>query len=134
MKDLLLQVKQPIYFLSFCYCKIYLILGKNVRQPLVVGSLGSYGAYLHDGSEYTGSYIQNTSIETMNEYHRPKINALIEGGVDLLAFETIPCKAEAEVLVNLLKHEYPNMKAWLSFSCKVCYIYFIQYVCIVILY
>lgn len=86
---------------------------------MVVGSLGSYGAYLHDGSEYTGSYIQSTSVETMVEYHRPKFNALIEGGVDMLAFETIPCKAEAEVLINLLKKDYPNMKAWLTFSCKV---------------
>lgn len=55
----------------------------------------------------------------MNEYHRPKINALVEGGVDLLALETIPCKTEAEVLINLLKNEYPNVKAWLSFTCKV---------------
>lgn len=86
----------------------------------MVGSLGAYGAHLHDGSEYTGSYIQTTSIETMNEYHRPKINALVEGGVDLLAFETIPCKTEAEVLLNLLKNEFPSTKAWLSFTCKVC--------------
>lgn len=55
----------------------------------------------------------------MNGYHRSKISALVEGGVDLLALETIPCRAEAEVLVNLLKREFPNVKAWLSFSCKV---------------
>lgn len=81
--------------------------------------MGPYGASLLDGSEYTGSYIHTTSEEVMNQYHRPKINALIEGGVDILAFETIPCRAEAEVLLNLLKNEYPNAKAWLSFSCKV---------------
>lgn len=81
--------------------------------------MGSYGASLHDGSEYTGSYIQTTTVETMNAYHRPKISALIEGGVDLLGIETIPCKSEAEVLLNLLKNEYPNVKAWLSFTCKV---------------
>lgn len=92
-----------------------------------MGAIGSYGAYLHDGSEYTGSYIQTTSVETMNEYHRPKINALIEGGVDLLAFETIPCRTEAEVLVNLLKNEYSSMNAWLSFSCKVCRVCYTRY-------
>lgn len=88
------------------------------KKPLIVGSVGPYGASLHDGSEYTGAYIQTTSLETMNNYHRSKISALVEGGVDLLALETIPCKAEAEVLVNLLKNEYPNVRAWVSFTCK----------------
>lgn len=114
-----------------CFFEIQKKLGKSIqtcvinllflerRKPLIVGSVGPYGASLHDGSEYTGSYIQTTSVETMNNYHRSKISALVDGGVDLLALETIPCKAEAEVLVNLLKREFPNVKAWLSFSCKV---------------
>lgn len=54
----------------------------------------------------------------MREWHRPRIQALIEAGVDLLALETIPCQEEAEMLCDLLR-EFPNMKAWLSFSCKV---------------
>lgn len=33
------------------------------RRPLVAGSVGPYGAFLHDGSEYTGAYAQEMSVE-----------------------------------------------------------------------
>lgn len=56
----------------------------------------------------------------MREWHIPRIRALIEGGVDLLAIETIPCRMEAEMLVKYLK-EFPDMKAWLAFSVSVSY-------------
>jgi hypothetical protein len=52
------------------------------------------------------------------DWHRPRLDALIEAGVDLLAFETIPSIKEGLALCKLLK-EYPNHLAWLSFSCKV---------------
>lgn len=80
--------------------------------------MGPYGAFLTDGSEYTGSYISTCDIEHIKKWHRPRIQALIEGGCDILAFETIPAMQEAKVLIELLQ-EYPHMKAWLSFSCKV---------------
>lgn len=86
-------------------------------KPLVVGSVGPYGAHLHDGSEYSGNYADATPKETMIEWHRPRFQALVEGGIDLLALETLPCQKEAEALLELLK-EYPNVKAWMSFSCK----------------
>ncbi|KAJ8970694.1 hypothetical protein NQ314_001076 [Rhamnusium bicolor] len=88
-------------------------------KPLIVGAVGPYGASLHDGSEYTGSYIKTTSVDTIKQWHIPRIKALVEAGVDLLALETIPCKVEAEMLVTLLKEQFPNTKAWLSFSVSV---------------
>ena len=87
------------------------------KNPLIAGSCGPYGASLHDGSEYTGEYAADISVEMMKEWHRPRIEALINSNVDLLALETIPCAAEAEAVVELLR-EYPNTKAWLTFSCK----------------
>ncbi len=54
----------------------------------------------------------------IKNWHRPRISTLVEAGADILAFETIPALAEAEALVELLK-EFPNQKAWISFSCKV---------------
>lgn len=30
---------------------------------MVAGSVGPYGAFLHDGSEYTGAYAQEMSVE-----------------------------------------------------------------------
>ncbi|XP_076749722.1 betaine-homocysteine S-methyltransferase [Xylocopa sonorina] len=87
------------------------------KNPIIAGSCGPYGASLHDGSEYTGAYGKSTPRETIIEWHKPRINALIDAGVDLFAFETIPCYQEAEAVVELLR-QYPNIKAWLSFSCK----------------
>ena len=89
------------------------IINKN---PLLAGSCGPYGATLHDSSEYSGSYAKKVTKEFFIKWHRPRIDALLSEGVDLLAIETIPCAEEAEALVELLK-EYPNAKAWLSFSC-----------------
>lgn len=54
----------------------------------------------------------------MRDWHKPRIQALVEAGVDMLALETIPCQEEAEMLCDLLR-EFPGMKAWLAFSCKV---------------
>ena len=34
-------------------------------RPLVAGSIGPYGAYQHDGSEYTGNYVDNMTVEVI---------------------------------------------------------------------
>lgn len=101
----------------FTIAVIY-ILETGCDKPLIAGSVGPYGAALNDGSEYTGSYIEGITMEELKDWHRPRIKALVESGVDLLAFETIPAQVEGEVLIDLIK-EYPQQKAWLSFSCKV---------------
>ncbi|XP_041791916.1 homocysteine S-methyltransferase YbgG [Chelmon rostratus] len=87
------------------------------RRPLVAGSVGPYGAFLHDGSEYTGAYAEEMSVEELKVWHRPQVDCLTAAGADLVAFETIPSIKEAEALVELLR-EFPNSKAWLSFSCQ----------------
>ncbi|KAM0733324.1 Homocysteine S-methyltransferase YbgG [Formica fusca] len=86
-------------------------------RPMVAGSCGPYGAYLHDSSEYTGSYGKSISRQELIDWHRPRIQALLNAGVDLLALETIPCVEEAEALLELLR-EFPHARAWLSFSCR----------------
>lgn len=60
--------------------------------PWVVGSIGPYGAHLHDGSEYSGNYADYAPNETIVNWHRLRIQAVVEAGVDVLAIETIPCK------------------------------------------
>ncbi|XP_059196400.1 homocysteine S-methyltransferase [Centropristis striata] len=87
------------------------------RSPLVAGSVGPYGAFLHNGSEYTGAYAEDMSVEELKDWHRPQMDSLAAAGADLIAFETIPSIKEAEALLELLR-EFPNSKAWLSFSCK----------------
>lgn len=87
----------------------------NRPKPLVVASVGPYGAYLADGSEYVGNY--GVTDKTLADFHRSRMSALIEAGADLLAFETIPSLQEARVLDTLLR-EFPETYAWLSFSLK----------------
>ncbi len=84
-------------------------------RPLVAGSVGPYGAYLADGSEYRGDYI--LSEDELIAFHRPRIEALVASGADLLACETIPCGIEARALIRLLA-EFPNMFAWFTFTAK----------------
>jgi homocysteine S-methyltransferase len=70
-------------------------------KPIVAASVGPYGAYLADGSEYVGNY--GVDEETLRAFHEPRIKALIEAGADVLAFETIPSLQEAKVLSSLLE-------------------------------
>jgi homocysteine S-methyltransferase len=84
-------------------------------QPLVAASVGPYGAYLSDGSEYRGDY--GLSVTELMDFHRPRLAVLAAAEPDLFAFETIPNLAEAQALVQLLA-ELPETAAWLSFSCR----------------
>ncbi|XP_017475438.1 PREDICTED: homocysteine S-methyltransferase 1-like [Rhagoletis zephyria] len=86
--------------------------------PLIMASIGPYGAHLHDCSEYKGSYSKRVSSEDIQNWHRPRIDACLAEGVDGLAIETIPCQMEAEAVVDMLLNDYPNVKFWVSFQCK----------------
>jgi homocysteine S-methyltransferase len=85
------------------------------QRPLVAASIGPYGACLHDGSEYHGNYA--VGANEVRDFHRPRLDLLADTGAELLAFETIPSRAEAEVLTELLTG-FPEHAAWLSFSCR----------------
>ncbi|MFG6150093.1 homocysteine S-methyltransferase [Halobacillus sp. B23F22_1] len=84
-------------------------------KPIIAGSIGPYGAYLADGSEYRGNY--DVTDEYLTEFHRPRMQALVEAGADVLALETIPTFQESKVLASLLK-EFPDTYAWISFTLK----------------
>ncbi|MCC6259784.1 MAG: homocysteine S-methyltransferase, partial [Anaerolineales bacterium] len=85
------------------------------NYPLIAGSVGPYGAYLADGSEYRGDY--NLTESELIAFHRPRVEALIEAGVDMLACETIPNYIEAQALIKLLS-EFPQASAWFTFTAK----------------
>ncbi|XP_022849511.1 homocysteine S-methyltransferase 2-like isoform X2 [Olea europaea var. sylvestris] len=88
------------------------------RPVLVAASVGSYGAYLADGSEYSGVYGKNVSLETLKDFHRRRVQVLADSGADLIAFETIPNKLEAKAYAELLEEEAINIPAWFSFNSK----------------
>jgi homocysteine S-methyltransferase len=79
----------------------------------IAGSVGPYGAALADGSEYRGDY--RLSVRELRAWHRPRLELLIEAGVDVLAVETIPCLAEVEAL--LAEIDGTGQPAWLSLTC-----------------
>jgi homocysteine S-methyltransferase len=82
-------------------------------KPFVAASVGPYGAFLADGSEYRGNY--GLTEKELMDFHRPRMQALIEAGADMLACETIPCLIEAKAIAKLLV-EFQNTTAWISFS------------------
>ncbi len=84
-------------------------------KPLVAASIGCYGATLADGSEYRGVY--DLDVADLIDWHRPRLETLLEENPDLLACETIPCLAEAAALAELLG-EYPQTPVWVSFCCR----------------
>ncbi|TKA72030.1 hypothetical protein B0A55_05731 [Friedmanniomyces simplex] len=85
---------------------------EKCRRLLVAGSVGPYGAYLADGSEYLGDY--KRAFAEFQDFHRPRIAALVEQGADLLAIETMPSLPEIEAIVALLKSDFPTTIAWIS--------------------
>jgi homocysteine S-methyltransferase len=84
-------------------------------RPIVAASIGSYGAYLADGSEYHGDF--GLSVEALANWHRPRVRALEESGADMLAFETIPSLPEGEAIARLLA-ERDGPPAWISFQAR----------------
>jgi homocysteine S-methyltransferase len=82
----------------------------------VAASVGPYGAYLADGSEYRGNY--GLSKEELKEFHRDRLTALIATKPHLLAVETIPELTEADAIIELISEIAPLMPFWISFSCK----------------
>lgn len=81
------------------------------QEKWIAGSIGPYGAYLADGSEYRGNYA--ISKDELIKFHKKRIQVLVEAGVDLLAIETMPDIEEIKVLLELLK-EFPKTIAWVS--------------------
>lgn len=82
--------------------------------PLVAASLGPYGAFLADGSEYRGHY--GLTEKELYAFHRPRVEALAAGRPDLFACETIPSLEEALVEAGIL--EDLGLEGWISFTCR----------------
>ncbi len=91
-------------------------MGLARPAPLIAGSLGSYGAFLADGSEYHGRYTVSSSV--LRELHRSRLEVLIAlheaGKLDVIAFETFPSYDEAMIVSDLI--EQSPVGAWMSFS------------------
>jgi homocysteine S-methyltransferase len=88
---------------------------ENRIRPLVAASIGPYGAYLADGSEYRGDY--GLTEQELLDFHRQRWEILASAGADLMACETIPSRVEARALKKLIERD-PGPPAWVSLSCR----------------
>ena len=84
------------------------------REILVAASMGPYGAYLADGSEYTGVY--DAGDAQIRAFHESRLRILADSPADLLAFETLPCGREVAIIAELLQGI--GKPAWVSFCCR----------------
>ena len=91
-------------------------LARDAHSPKVAASIGPYGAYLADGSEYRGNY--DATEDQIREFHKERLEILIACKPDYLAIETIPEIREARVLLQLLKDLNNTIPVWIAFSCK----------------
>lgn len=84
----------------------------------IVASCGTFAAQLADGSEYSGQLGGRTVVELM-EFHRRRLDILLQEQPDLIAFETIPSLLEVEAICRLLSSD-PTLieRTWLSVCCR----------------
>lgn len=90
---------------------------EGAPEAWIAGSVGPYGAALADGSEYTGAYAADLSVDELRRFHRPRMAVLAEAGADVLALETVPAAAEAEAL--LAESAVLGVPVWLSLTAVV---------------
>ncbi|MQA11257.1 MAG: homocysteine S-methyltransferase [Pseudonocardiaceae bacterium] len=82
------------------------------RPRWVAASVGPYGATLADGAEYRGRY--GLTVPELIAFHRPRLEALVDAGPDVLALETVPDVDEAIAMVAAL--DGADVLAWLSYT------------------
>jgi homocysteine S-methyltransferase len=89
--------------------------GRKPRRIWIGGSLGAYGAALHNGAEFHGNY--NIDHPGLVTFHAERIDAMRDTPADFLAFETVPSLAEADAILEALA-PFPNIAAYISFTCR----------------
>lgn len=89
-----------------------------LAKPLVAASVGPYGAFLADGSEYRGDY--GVQVEYLEVFHFPRMALFAEENPDVLACETVPSYDEAIAVACVLSDPFTTrgIPSWISFSCK----------------
>lgn len=87
---------------------------KTGKHNYIAGTIGPYGAYLANGSEYRGDY--ELSTKEYQQFHLPRIEELVNAEVDILAIETQPKLDEVLAILELLKEKYPQQRVYVSYT------------------
>lgn len=83
------------------------------HKPLIAASIGPYGAYLANGSEYTGDY--GMGVDDLIAFHRDRFDQVMKSEADFVAFETTPSELEVEAYFSLLSG-HPAIPCWITAS------------------
>jgi homocysteine S-methyltransferase len=97
------------------YMQAEIDAGRDPRRIWIAGSLGAYGAALHNGAEFHGNY--EISHGALVAFHAERIDAMRETNADFLALETIPLLEEAEAILEALVR-FRDLAAYISFTCR----------------
>ncbi|CAI2635763.1 MULTISPECIES: homocysteine S-methyltransferase [Apilactobacillus] len=73
----------------------------NPNPKWLLGGVGPYGAFLANGSEYTGDY--SLTDEEYIAFHEGRIKAMVEAGIDVLILETLPNINELKAITEYTK-------------------------------
>lgn len=98
----------------------YLQENNNVprnEQPLLAGTCGSYGIANFVDVHNCPHYWDIMPEHALKVWHKNRIQALLNAGVDMLAFDSIPSAKEAGTLIDLLL-EHPQTRALITFLCS----------------
>jgi homocysteine S-methyltransferase len=87
----------------------------SLRPIWIAGSLGPYGAMLHNGAEYHGNY--DCTFDDLAAFHSRRTAVMSTTHADFLAFESIPSLEEARAILAALG-SFPEVGAYLSFTCR----------------
>ncbi|ETO07103.1 homocysteine S-methyltransferase [Reticulomyxa filosa] len=94
---------------------------KHSKEVIIAGSVGCYGATLHDGSEYTGIYdiTEESKFDFLKAFHKPRMQALLRakrGNDIVIACETVPLQIEILAMCACL--DELQCYGWISMCCR----------------
>jgi homocysteine S-methyltransferase len=79
-------------------------------RAAVAGSLGPWGALIGGGNEYVGRY--GLEVDDLVRVHAPRVAALVDAGVDAVAFETVPSAVELAAIARAV--DGVDVPVWVS--------------------
>lgn len=92
------------------------------RKPFIAVSLGSYGAVLANGAEYTGNYGDDVDVGKLEAFHHERLSVFskVIDVFDFFAFETIPSFQEVLAISRVLTKTIfaTNLSCWVSFQIR----------------
>ncbi|KRL90590.1 homocysteine S-methyltransferase [Lactobacillus kalixensis] len=89
---------------------------KTGKHNYVAATIGSYGAYLADGSEYSGDF--ELTKKAYLDFHLPRLQLVLEEEPDLIALETQPKISEPVAVLDWLQENHPDIPVYVSFTLK----------------